>query len=123
MNVTIEKLKPCLPTALTLKKYGMTVGDFIKLMREQDWECPVCSRNFLNWALKPVIDHDHLTGEVRGILCAQCNTGIGLLCDELVIVERAVTYLKDPPAQRIQFEAETLAQLMKEQLMKEVAGE
>jgi len=30
MNVTIEKLKPCLPTALTLKKYGMTVGDLMK---------------------------------------------------------------------------------------------
>lgn len=41
------------------------------------------------------IDHDHRTGEVRGLLCHYCNTGIGLMKEDEEIMLRAITYLKE----------------------------
>ena len=39
------------------------------------------------------LDHDHTTGEIRGILCAKCNLGIGSLQDSIEILEAAANYL------------------------------
>ena len=53
--------------------------------------CESCERPvYRNWQL----DHDHETGEFRGWLCKQCNTGIGLIGDTLEDIERAKRYLE-----------------------------
>ena len=39
------------------------------------------------------VDHDHLTGKIRGLLCLQCNVGIGMLGDNLEGVQKAYDYL------------------------------
>lgn len=41
------------------------------------------------------VDHDHNTKEVRGILCRQCNQGIGLFAEDTVRLENAIAYLKE----------------------------
>ena len=43
------------------------------------------------------IDHDHVTGVYRNYICFKCNTGIGMLGDSLVGIERALAYLKRSP--------------------------
>lgn len=45
------------------------------------------------------MDHDHATGRARGMLCRLCNNGIGMLRDNPDLLEKAIVYLKDPPAQ------------------------
>ena len=40
------------------------------------------------------VDHNHSTGEVRGLLCARCNTAMGLFGDSLSLMENAINYLK-----------------------------
>ena len=42
---------------------------------------------------RPTIDHDHLTGRIRGGLCSRCNTGIGLLLDNPALLRAAADYL------------------------------
>lgn len=42
-----------------------------------------------------VVDHDHTTGAVRGLLCSACNTGIGHLKDDPAVVAAALHYLKE----------------------------
>jgi hypothetical protein len=40
------------------------------------------------------VDHNHSTGEIRGILCKKCNTGIGLFCENIESIKNAIKYLK-----------------------------
>lgn len=44
---------------------------------------------------KLAVDHNHTTGKIRGLLCQNCNRGIGLLCENVIYLENAIRYLKD----------------------------
>lgn len=71
------------PTRPTLRRYGLTVDDWLELAAGQGWKCPPCDR-LLTPALYPNTDHEHVPGWkklpdeerkrfVRGVLCARCN--------------------------------------------------
>lgn len=68
--------------------YGITSKEYDALFVAQSGLCAICYRD------KPlVVDHSHLTGVVRGLLCQSCNTAIGLLGDSLEGVQSATLYL------------------------------
>lgn len=58
--------------------------------------CAICQET-----LPLLLDHDHQTDRVRGLLCSLCNSGIGFLRDQLDLLRRAAQYLSDPPANRL----------------------
>ena len=62
---------------------------------EQIKYCQMCDKDLSD--TRVCIDHDHITGKVRGILCTSCNVGIGLLGDNIEGVEKALRYLSNPP--------------------------
>lgn len=74
--------------AKLLKKYNLTHETFEALKEKQGGVCGICFR-----PLFLVVDHDHVTGEVRGLLCNQCNTGIGSLGDDIERLRSAIKYL------------------------------
>jgi len=80
-------------------KYGLTEDGFDELLKSQDGLCAICNVVLdQGWTRqhkpnKLVVDHNHKTGEVRGLLCTMCNKGIGLLKDDPAILERALGYL------------------------------
>ena len=76
--------------------YGVEPKDVEALLKVQDYRCGLCREDF--GEATPHLDHDHETGGARGLLCNQCNRGIGFLQDSVEIVERAVAYLRNPPA-------------------------
>lgn len=49
-----------------------------------------------------VVDHDHETNALRGVLCSNCNTAIGLMKDDPIRLERAIAYLANPPGVSIE---------------------
>src|SRR4051812_34435346 len=56
------------------KAYGLTVDAVQALFRNQDGKCGVCAKAMVPWpSRKTHVDHDHETGEVRGLLCSSCN--------------------------------------------------
>lgn len=74
---------------LTLEKWT-TIFDF------QGSRCAICG----NQLIKANTDHDHKTGEVRGLLCARCNRALGRFGDSLILLRAAVAYLESPPARK-----------------------
>lgn len=76
-----------------VNKYGITIDDYEKKLLLQKGVCGICfMRRSERHSL--AVDHDHKTGEVRGILCENCNRGIGMFMHDLTLLENAITYLK-----------------------------
>lgn len=75
-------------------KYGITKQDFELMLGLQNHACKICSTSFTE-TVRPYIDHCHNTGQVRGLLCFHCNTGLGHFKDNKEILSKAVEYLKD----------------------------
>lgn len=63
--------------------------------------CDICrqpEREMRNGVVRKLNkDHDHLTGEWRGLLCSRCNQGIGKFSDNVELLKRAIEYLENPP--------------------------
>lgn len=80
---------------LLQKKYGLTMEGFEALVAKQQGACASCGRAFgTTPSTRPNVDHDHETGEIRGVLCHGCNAGIGLLGDSMEGVQQALNYLQ-----------------------------
>jgi hypothetical protein len=63
------------------------------MMREQNRVCAICKeKNYDGQDL--FIDHDHDTGEVRGLLCGRCNSGLGFFRDRVRLLAEAIVYLE-----------------------------
>ena len=81
-----------------IKKYGLTLDQYRALLDRAGHRCQICGfsekadRNMF-----PVIDHSHITGKVRGVLCMNCNMGIGKLRDSVDNLEAAIKYLRNSP--------------------------
>jgi hypothetical protein len=81
-----------------LTKYRLTAEDFEMLWDYQDGRCAGCGGEFGRGKEGLHVDHDHATGQVRGLLCAPCNTAIGLCRDSGVRLRQLAAYLEVPPA-------------------------
>jgi hypothetical protein len=78
------------------RRFGMAVSDYDALLAKQNGGCAICGGKAANgdrWA----VDHDHATGAVRGLLCRNCNMGLGLFRDRKDVIERAIEYLRGQP--------------------------
>jgi hypothetical protein len=75
-----------------MKLYGLSQEAYDALLEKQDYRCAVCNKPFALY--QPCVDHDHKTGRVRGILCHNCNIGIGKFNDKPALLELASLYLK-----------------------------
>lgn len=70
--------------------YGITLDDYDVLFESQGKRCAICRRK----KFQPVVDHNHKTGKVRGILCYCCNSALGFLSESPSIFKAALGYLK-----------------------------
>src|SRR3990167_5769676 len=73
------------------RAFGISLADQQDLAVLQRGLCPICETSL---GSRPLVDHDHLTGKVRGLLCRKCNTGPGQFKDTATIVRRALQYLE-----------------------------
>jgi Recombination endonuclease VII len=78
-------------------RYGISISEYQDLYNKQEGQCAIC-KTHLNLDVtdkktKAHIDHNHTTGEVRGLLCNNCNAGIGFLQDSALVCKLAADYL------------------------------
>lgn len=86
-NIILERLSQ----TFRYKKYGLTFNDFSQMVKDQNGLCAICGNPCITGILS--IDHNHDTGLVRGLLCRKCNIGIGMLNDDVELLEKAIKYL------------------------------
>lgn len=73
--------------------FGITLSDYEDILKKQNGVCAICHHVSPD-GRQLCVDHCHTTGVVRGLLCSPCNTGIGLLKEDLVLLKNAIKYLQ-----------------------------
>lgn len=75
-------------------RYGITPIQYQELLTQQKHTCAICQTDLRLLPTHDVhIDHNHTTGNVRGILCRGCNQGLGMFHDNQVALASAIAYL------------------------------
>jgi len=76
-------------------RYGITLAEYEKMSIRQQDKCLICDKHkSANKNGKLFVDHCHSTMKVRGLLCDDCNKGIGLFRDDPSLMLKAMEYLK-----------------------------
>ena len=80
-------------------KYGLDIKEYDRMFKKQDGKCAICkkpeTRKRKDRVLRLAVDHNHRTGNVRGLLCHKCNAGIGNLNDSSELLKNAIRYLEE----------------------------
>ena len=74
-------------------KFGITPEIYETMLASQNGVCAICSKSCKSGKLLAV-DHDHNTGRVRGLLCMECNTGLGKFLDSAELLRKSADYLE-----------------------------
>ncbi|MHA1410550.1 MAG: endonuclease VII domain-containing protein [Candidatus Odinarchaeia archaeon] len=72
-------------------KFGVTMEEYDKILREQKEKCAICGKKP---KMRLSIDHNHKTGKVRGLLCYNCNAGIGMFREDTSLMKKAIKYME-----------------------------
>ena len=77
------------------REYGISLADYNRVLEYQGSSCAICKR--LPRRVRLSLDHDHLTGLLRGLLCQKCNRALGHYQDSAVRLQTAAEYILRPP--------------------------
>ena len=90
--------KECCRDKQLKKNYGISASEYDSLFDLQQGKCAICRSEETikrrGKLMKLAVDHDHATGKIRALLCANCNILLGRARDRVEVLERAITYLK-----------------------------
>lgn len=75
------------------KKFGITLVQYNQLFTEQTGSCALCDKHQSEQRKAMAVDHDHKTGEIRALLCHNCNVGLGNFQDNQDLLQKAINYL------------------------------
>lgn len=85
-----------------MKVYGITLDQYNQMSIDQNHLCLICKQpetsqnnRRKDGTYNLAVDHCHQTGKVRGLLCGNCNTGLGFLKDSTELLQSAIQYLKN----------------------------
>jgi nitrate/TMAO reductase-like tetraheme cytochrome c subunit len=78
-----------------IERYGITYEQYMDMVKQQKNKCKICKRHRSTFKNTLNVDHDHITGKVRGLLCTSCNRGIGYLADSIKLLKEAIIYLQE----------------------------
>lgn len=73
--------------------YGVTPDQYAGLLLAQDGRCAICATGTPGGRGNWHVDHDHDSGKVRGLLCTNCNVGLGMFKDDIERMRAAIAYL------------------------------
>lgn len=74
-------------------RFGLSLQQFNKMLIDQNYQCFLCKRPIKDYDAK--IDHNHKNMKIRKLLCHNCNTALGLLKEDVGILQDCIKYLND----------------------------
>lgn len=83
-----------------LRKYDLTEQQYFEILEQQNELCKICGQiethlSNVGEVVLLSVDHDHITGKVRGLLCDSCNNGLGRFKDNIEYLQSAISYLQE----------------------------
>lgn len=94
-----NRKKPEVKLAQRLRTFGITIEDYKQMNEEQGGKCAICGSEIGDaMGNRLYVDHNHKTGKVRGLLCSDCNFGIGKFRDSPELMKKAIRYLEESNA-------------------------
>jgi hypothetical protein len=97
-----RKRKPHIIKSIDLKKrFGISLEDYQLMLNNQNNVCAICGQpeKSVDYRTKKVrsmaVDHCHTSGKIRGLLCSDCNTALGLFRENIDFMKSAIKYLED----------------------------
>lgn len=91
-----NKRNPEIKLAQRLRSFGLTIENYKEMSRRQNGMCAICGAEVGDSrGNRLYVDHNHKTGKVRGLLCSDCNLGIGKFHDDIELMKNAIRYLEE----------------------------
>jgi len=84
-----------------MREFGISLDEYYARLKEQDNKCKICLQHEsaidgkTGNVFSLAVDHCHTTKKVRGLLCMKCNRALGLLQDDVTVLQSAINYLKE----------------------------
>lgn len=101
-KITYQKNKEKLRDLAYQRKFGITIEEYNNLFDLQKGVCKLCNcpetkvnRKSTGLVKRLAVDHCHSSGKVRGLLCQDCNVGLGSFKDNIEVIQKAIEYLKE----------------------------
>jgi len=88
----IDRAKRSDREKLLKNRYNISLKEYETLLEKQNFTCAICGQQDPTKSL--AVDHDHITGNIRGLLCSSCNRGLGLLGDSVEAIKDVLKYLE-----------------------------
>lgn len=93
-----SRCRNCQRRAMRTINFGLSEEDYLSLLVQQGHVCAICgkaeSARSRSGRPKPLsVDHNHNSGQVRGLLCSRCNTALGMILDDIKMLDRIRDYL------------------------------
>jgi hypothetical protein len=85
--------KPIIKNEFLKKYYGITIEEYNLIFLKQNGCCAICGKHESEFSKSLSVDHDHVTGKIRGLLCIKCNLSIGGFEDNIELLDKAKEYL------------------------------
>lgn len=84
------------------KKFDISIPEYNSLLEEQNHKCAICSApNRSGRGRKLCLDHDHFSGKIRAFLCGKCNRFLGLVSEDVGLLQRMVQYIQEHKSESI----------------------
>lgn len=75
-------------------KFNITIVEYNEMLAKQNHRCFLCERHRSELPIRLSVDHCHTTGKIRGLLCGNCNRGLGCFKDNSNVLLKAAKYVK-----------------------------
>lgn len=75
-------------------RYGITPDTYYKMLTDQNNRCACCGKHENDEHHRLAVDHNHITGSVRALLCSNCNRAIGFVQEDISILQNMIQYLE-----------------------------